>query len=66
MSDLSNSQPTETHTLTQTAMHIDCDRVYAFAYHLLKTGVYVMQTHYVMRVPDQLYCAMGLCLKLAL
>jgi hypothetical protein len=35
------------HTHTHIAMHIDYDRLCAFGYHLLNTGVYVVQTHYV-------------------
>jgi hypothetical protein len=50
------------HTLTHTAMHIDYDRLYAFGYHVLKTGVYIMQAHYVKRDLNQLYCAVGLLL----
>ena len=43
MSDLSG------HTLTHTAMHIDYDGLYAFGCHLLRTGLYIVQTHYVKR-----------------
>jgi len=45
------------HTLPCIAMHIDYDRLYAFGCHLLNTGVYVVQTHYVKR--DMSYTPFG-------
>lgn len=43
------------HTLTHIAMHIDYDRLYAFCYHLLNTGVYIVQTHYLNRDITELH-----------
>ena len=45
------------HTLMYIAMHIDYDRLYAFGCHLLNTGVYIVQTHYVKR--DMIYTLCG-------
>jgi len=36
-------------------MHIDYDRPYAFGCHLLNTGVYIVQTHYVKRGISELH-----------
>jgi len=44
------------HTLTYTAMHIDYARLYAFDCHLLNTGVYIVQTHYVKRDMSYTLC----------